>query len=216
MHGCPQSSHGASNGKPLDLDTLKQVRWAHYLHHNLEDIAELRFILPNGRWLNPLNGQWVRIGKLTNGKLPKEARSIMATAMASAEDEGAGPKLMNDYELKRFYEVALKKLQEDKLARASGSLKPVQAPKPTPVEEQGKLSIRAQSQDRPKRPSSSDNIEAIPSLEMPPKPAKSQVSQAISCAKSTPRATPLASVLAKVAWRRFTKPCSAILIGTWP
>ncbi len=154
--------------KPLSPEILKQVRWAHYLHHNFEERPELKYVLPNGRWLNPLNGQWVRIGKLEHNRLPKEARGLMAVAMATAEDEGAGSQLLNDFELKRSYDIGLQKLQEAKLSRSSASLNPPVRTSP-PIEEQGNLSIGNVSQGRLKSSRSAES-QNIPSLELPPEP----------------------------------------------
>ena len=153
--------------KPLSRDLLYQVRWAHYLHHHFDEVPNLRFILPNGLWLNPLNMEWVTVGRRTGGHLPKEARTIMAQAMAVAELSGAGCSLKDEYELKRVHDVALNKLHDTSRRQQSQSMSPVKPRSSEPSKSAGALSINSRRGDR----MLSQRSGSIPSLELPPETA---------------------------------------------
>jgi serine phosphatase RsbU (regulator of sigma subunit) len=67
--------------KPKTLAELQLIRWVMWLKDHMEFESQLRIFGPDGRWLNPFDGTWVRVTQKSNVITPELLQEI-ATALA--------------------------------------------------------------------------------------------------------------------------------------
>ena len=74
-----------TNAKAKKLEELLQFRWLLHLKEHLEYEPRMRIFHADGRWLNPYNGQWVRVGARENRITPEVLQDLALVLSKCAE-----------------------------------------------------------------------------------------------------------------------------------
>lgn len=85
-----------TKAKPKKLEELQQFRWSLWLKENIELEPRLRVFGPDGRWMNPFNGLWVRIVSRGVPNLTAEILAEIALALSRTPEAQKGPSKMLD------------------------------------------------------------------------------------------------------------------------
>jgi serine phosphatase RsbU (regulator of sigma subunit) len=75
--------------KPRALADLQVIRWIMWLKEHMEFETQLRIFGPDGRWLNPFNGLWVRL-KTRSQVIGQELLQEVAEALARCPEAQKG------------------------------------------------------------------------------------------------------------------------------
>jgi hypothetical protein len=102
-----------TQAKAKKLDELQQFRWLLHLKEHLEFEPRMRMFHADGRWLNPYNGQWVRVGARDN-RITPEVLQDLALVLSKCPEAQSG-QLMEVFKLE---EVA----RASRLNNATGQL----------------------------------------------------------------------------------------------
>ncbi len=116
-------------GKPVEpktVEELETVRWVHYLRTSLPEPehAWLRQFLPDGRWLNPFDGQPVSGITRDNGRITMDTVRQLAAVLRACPPARRGKPLSREQLTVRLRELLLPP------ARAKPSTDPPAAPAP--------------------------------------------------------------------------------------
>jgi hypothetical protein len=105
--------------KPKTLQELQQIRWIMWLKEHMEFESQLRIFGPDGRWLNPFNGFWVKINtrsQVVNADLMAE----IATALAQCPEAQKG-QMLDKYRLEEAQKANRFSSQHNMQAMYSGN-----------------------------------------------------------------------------------------------